>query len=71
METKILNVIKRTLELDSISEQIAQENCEKWDSINHLMLIVELESEFACSFEPEEIAEMQSFYAIKKMLLTK
>ena len=71
MEEKILNVLKTVLELKTIDKSICTENCEAWDSMAQLNLIVELESEFDVSFEPEEIAEMTSFEAIKNMLVKK
>ena len=40
----------------------------KWDSLNHLNLIVELEDEFNVSFEPEDIAEMKSLDIIETKL---
>lgn len=71
MEEKILNVLKAVLELNTIDKTTSTENCEAWDSMAQLNLIVELEAEFNVSFEPEEIAEMISFDAIKNMLVKK
>ena len=42
-----------------------------WDSMRHLNLIVELESEFCVEFEPEEIAEMKDYERIKSLLYSK
>jgi acyl carrier protein len=36
-----------------------------------LNLIVELEDEFDMEFEPEEIAEMKSFEAVKNVIASK
>lgn len=71
MDTKILDVIKRVFRVESISTDVSQTNCPQWDSMNHLMLVVELEAVFSCSFEPEEIAKMKSFEDIKEILLSK
>lgn len=71
MDTKILDVIKRVLRLESVSTDVSQINCPQWDSMNHLMLVVELEAEFDCSFEPEEIAKIKSFGDIKEILMSK
>ncbi|RGK69131.1 acyl carrier protein [Parabacteroides sp. 20_3] len=71
MEEKILCVLKDVLGLESATKALSQQNCDKWDSLRHLNLIVELESEFSVEFEPEEIAEIKSFEDIKRLLKEK
>ena len=71
MEEKILEILKRVFNLDTVDTTCSQATCEKWDSLNHLNLIVELEDEFDMEFEPEEIAEMKSFDAVKKTIEAK
>ncbi|MEI6681681.1 MAG: acyl carrier protein [Bacteroidota bacterium] len=61
----------RTFGLSEIADDISQKNCEKWDSLRHLNLIIELESEFDISIEPEEIAEMKSFEDVFRILQRK
>ena len=39
--------------------------------MNHLNLIVELEMEFGISFEPEEIAKMQTFDEVVGIIKSK
>lgn len=71
MEEKVLEILKSVLEMDSIDETCSQATCEKWDSMAHLNLVVELQSEFGISLEPEEIGQMQSFKDVIEMLKTK
>lgn len=71
MDERIIDVMERVFHTSGLSIETNQCNCEKWDSLHHLNLIVELEDEFDMEFEPEEIAEMKSFKAIKKMIETK
>lgn len=71
MEEKVLEILKNLFELDSVDETCSQETCEKWDSMGQLNLVVELESEFDLSLEPEEIGEMKSFNDIIRILNTK
>lgn len=71
MEKKVLEILKNLFELDSVDETCSQTTCEKWDSMAHLNLIVELESEFGVSFEPDEIGEMQSYEQVIKVLKNK
>ena len=46
MEEKILEILKQVFELENVDESCAQVNCEKWDSLKHLELVVEIESAF-------------------------
>ncbi|UBD82232.1 MULTISPECIES: acyl carrier protein [Parabacteroides] len=71
MEEEILCVLKNVLGLESATTVLSQQNCDKWDSLRHLNLIVELEAEFGVEFEPEEISEMKSFEDIRRLLTDK
>ena len=71
MEVKVLEILKNLFELDTVDETCSQETCEKWDSMGQLNLVVELESEFDVTLEPEEIGEMKSFNDIIRILKTK
>ena len=71
MEEKVLNIMKEVFGTDDIDETVSQKNCEKWDSLAHLNLIVELECEFNVSFEPEEIGKMTCFEKVCEFLKTK
>ena len=68
MREKIKEIMKRVFDLESVSDDISQANCDKWDSLNHLNLVIELEEEFDISLEPEEIAEMRSLKEIEDKL---
>lgn len=71
MEQRILNVLRNTFELENIDTTCSQETCEKWDSMGVLDLVVELETEFNVSLEPEEIGGMKSFKDIVRILKAK
>ena len=68
MEEKVLEILKNLFKLDTVDETCSQETCEKWDSMGQLNLVVELESEFDVTLEPEEIGEMKSFNDIIRIL---
>jgi acyl carrier protein len=68
MEEKVLNILKEVLEDNTIDSTCSQENCEKWDSLAHLNLTVELEDAFNISLEPEQIAEMKSVSDIVRVI---
>lgn len=71
MEEKVLEILKDLFELDTVDETCSQMTCEKWDSMGQLNLVVELESEFDVTLEPEEIGEMKSFDDIIRILKSK
>ncbi len=71
MEEKVLEILKDLFELDTVDETCSQTTCENWDSMGQLNLVVELESEFDVTLEPEEIGEMKSFDDIIKILKNK
>jgi len=64
MEEKVLEILKYVLEDDSIDTSVSQENCSNWDSLKQLNLMVELESEFDISIEPEVMHKMTSYVSI-------
>ena len=71
MEEKILDILKQVFELTEIDNTCSQETCETWDSIHHLDLVVELESEFDITLEPEEIADMKSYDDVVRLVSSK
>lgn len=71
MEEKVLEILKNVFELDTVDTTCSQTTCEKWDSMGQLNLVVDLESEFNISLEPEDISKMCSFDEIIKVLKSK
>ena len=71
MEEKVLGIFRNLFEDDMLDETCSQKNCEQWDSMNQLNLVVELEEAFNISLEPEEIGTMMSFDDVIRILKTK
>lgn len=71
MEEKILEILKNVFELETVDKTCSQTTCEKWDSMGQLNLVVELESEFDISLEPEEIGKMQRFEDVARIVSSK
>lgn len=71
MEEKVLEILKNVFELDCVDTTCSQGTCEKWDSMAQLNIVVELESEFGVSFDPEQITEMKSVTDILNILSKK
>jgi acyl carrier protein len=73
MKDKLKNIMADVflVDVNQIPDNVNQVNFEKWESVQHLMLIVNIESEFGVSFEPEEIVEMTSLELLEKFLSSK
>lgn len=68
MEEKVKDILKMLFELETVDEDCSQKTCEKWDSMGQLNLVIELETEFDVTLEPEEIGEMTSYADIVRIL---
>lgn len=66
IENKIKKVMSTTfnIDLNEISDNSSPNNIDKWDSMAHMNLIVELEKEFDLLFDANEITEMINFKSI-------
>ena len=71
LEDKILEIMREVFELEEVSTDASQKNCERWDSLHHLNLASELEEAFDIELEPEEIAEMTDFNRVVDMIKSK
>lgn len=71
MEERIIDVLKRTFNIDNVDTTCSQKTCEQWDSMGQLNLVVELEMEFDISLEPEEIGEMKCYDDIVRIIKNK
>jgi acyl carrier protein len=71
MREQIKEIIKRIFKLSSVRDDISSKNCDKWDSLNHLYLISDMENEFDVTFTPEEMVEMTSLDIIETILTSK
>ena len=61
MEEKLLQILKDTLGNENINQNVSQENCNEWDSMAHLNIIIAIEDEFDISIEPDDIVRLSSF----------
>jgi acyl carrier protein len=70
METRVREVMAQVLDLPAggIGPELSTATSGAWTSLNHLMLISQLESEFGVVFSSQEIRELTSFPAIVETL---
>lgn len=71
MEDKVLEIMKEVFEMEDVTTDISQRNCERWDSLHHLTLASELEDAFDVELEPEEIGQMTDFPKVIDVLKNK
>jgi len=71
LEEKIKALFAAVLgvQADKINDLTDPASVEKWDSLNHLNLIVAFEEEFSIDIEPEEIPEMMKNFKVFKMVV--
>ena len=67
---KLLKIAAEVFEMP-VTMETSITNCEKWDSLRHLNLVIALEEAYNVSFEPEDIAKMKSIVEIEKQLREK
>ena len=71
LEEKILGIMREVFDMETVSTDVSQKNCDRWDSLRHLTLASELEDAFDIELEPEEIAEMTDFSRVIDMIQSK
>ena len=62
LEVAIKRVMADVLDLDpqAIRDETSVDNTARWDSANHIQLVLALEQEFSISFDVTEMESMQS-----------
>ncbi|MHA2024707.1 MAG: acyl carrier protein [Candidatus Thorarchaeota archaeon] len=72
-EDKLMDILSKVLLLDKdkITDDLRRKDFEPWDSMNHLILVSEIENEFEIFFEDEEVVELWTVGDIKKVLGSK
>lgn len=64
---KIKNILEEILEVE-VNENISMDNCEEWDSANHVFIILELQEVFDTKIPVDMIDKLRSYNDIKKFL---
>ncbi|MFH1073033.1 MAG: acyl carrier protein [Nanoarchaeota archaeon] len=69
-ETKLVSIISTVLSLqkEKVTKELSQENEKAWDSVNHLLLINEIEKEFKLTIPLEASITLTSYKKILDFL---
>ena len=71
IKNRIIAIMKSSFSDNKIDEKSNSDNTENWDSINFLLLIVKLETEFNIKFQPDEIENMTDYSKIEQYINAK
>lgn len=72
-EVRLLDILSKVLLLDKkeIKDDLRRKDFEPWDSMAHLVIVSEVENEFAIFFEDEEVVDIWTVGDLKKLLTKK
>lgn len=67
---KIIEVVCRVFALprDIVAGGVRPDQVENWNSEKHVELVVALEDEFGCFFEPEEVPELTTLEQMEAII---
>jgi acyl carrier protein len=65
--SKVVEIIAKVLNTD-VDIESSMENVEEWDSFNHVMIMIELKSEFDLDFSQEDFQDLTSVKNILKIV---
>jgi acyl carrier protein len=74
MTTSVLDRVRHLaadlfdLPLETITSETSPATVERWDSLQHLNLVLSLEETFGLQFPPEETEQMSSIEAIARLV---
>ena len=63
VENRVKKILKDILGIE-IYEDISMKNCDKWNSLAHINIIMGVEEEFEISFMESSLPDLTSFKAI-------
>ena len=70
MKNEIKEIMRNILKVE-ISDDSNRQNIDVWDSFNHLDILVNIEKKYGISFSTEEMAEINSYEDIYRIVKSK
>ena len=73
MNERLKNIMANVfgIEVEEINEMTSVDNCEQWDSFQHMSLLVAIEEEFGFNLDDDEVLRMKDFASIIDVLETR
>ena len=70
MENEIKTIMENILKV-KVDINSNRQNIDEWDSFNHLDILVSIEKKYDVSFSPEEMAEINSYEDLCRIVKSK
>ncbi|HPN39017.1 MAG TPA: acyl carrier protein [Melioribacteraceae bacterium] len=70
MKIEIISIIKNILE-EEVLESTNKDNAKNWDSLNHIKIILALQSKFNIKFSVEEISNSYNVNSLINLVSSK
>lgn len=66
-------IVARVFEIspDSVTDDLSRDRFEQWTSLNHLLLVSEIEAELGIEFTTDEVVNISSFRDLKSIVARK
>ena len=73
MDDKLRAIVAKVFDIrpEDVTDQLERGKLEVWDSLNHLLLISEIENEMKVQFTTEEVLEINTFKDLREILSKK
>lgn len=70
LKNKLKNAFIQALGIDesTVTDTLAYQSIPQWDSITHMILISEIESEFNISIDTDDVIDMSSFAKAREIV---
>lgn len=70
MSEKLQNIFAEVLDipLEQVTDTLAYGQHDKWDSMTHMMIIADIESQFDIMIDTDDIIDMSSFAKAKEIV---
>jgi acyl carrier protein len=70
---QLTSIVARVFDipLDQVNDSLERGKLEAWDSLNHLLLINEIEDELKVQFTTKEVIEINTLKDLRQILSTK
>jgi len=70
MNNRLKNIMSNLFDIpvDDINDNISPENCDQWDSLQHMNLILSIEEEFCVSLTDDDVLKIKDFISIIDIL---
>jgi acyl carrier protein len=71
--SQLVEIVARVFDIkrDEVVDGLTRGKFEVWDSLNHLLLISEIESELAISFTTDEVLRIKTFKDLREIVESK